>query len=149
MTGARFRGVATTLVVLSSVATLSTGVAAASRPIALKARLLSVSDLPAGWAATYSEGSSRGPCGLSVFRTKTKHGHRATVTFADGSTTQLEEGLATGRGELERWKSLGHNLSTCHQTSFSDNGKTAKLTIGAMSFPKVSRTSKAFAMTVT
>lgn len=136
-------------VTVAAIVLIATPLSAGASGSKLNTKLLTVSELPAGWSATYSGSSAPGPCGLSVFRASTKAGKRATASFADGSSTALEEGLATGSGELKRWRTLSHNLSTCHQTSLTEQGKMAKLTIGAMSFPKVSRTSRAFALTLT
>lgn len=131
------------------VATVITGSMLPAGAASLKGRLLTLSDMPTGWTVTESSGASAAasiPC-LSGFHEPTKHGTRRTVSYVNGSTTEFEEGLATGPGELARWRKLHHNLSACHHVTVTDQGKSLGLTIAPMSFPSVSRTSSAYSMT--
>jgi len=69
------------------------------------------------------------------------------VTFKNNRTTLLNEQLATGKGEVARLHLLDRALRTCHGATLTDKGKKIHLSIGQMSFPKISRTSAAFSLT--
>jgi hypothetical protein len=116
----------------------------------VKSRLLTVTNLPTGWSRTYQPqsggGLSTSPC-FSALKTPVKHGKKASVTFKNGQTTQLDELLATGKGEEARLHLLNRTLRACHGATLTAHGKTIHLSIGQMSFPKVARTSNAFSLT--
>ncbi len=113
----------------------------------LKSRMLALSELPTGWTVTHggAGGVASNSC-LSAFHKASRHGKRATVSYANGTTTFLEEGLATGPGELGRLHVLNRALKRCHGVTLAGHGKKLHLSISRMSFPKVSRTSVAVSM---
>ena len=125
--------------------------AGASQPgTSLRGKVLSVSDLPAGWSVGHtSKGTATDRGCFHAFSIKPPAGTRAKVAFAGASTTFLGETLATGHIEVTRWTDLTDQLKDCEPFTFTAGGKTAKVSVGAMSFPKVGKQSMAYAMTIT
>jgi hypothetical protein len=122
----------------------------------VKHKLLSVSDLPAGWSVQKGNsgggsGSNLGGCfkGLS----STKHGvHgvvRAEVGFVDGMLPAAAETLEQGSTAAARYASFVHTLSKCSTISFTANGIKVNGTVGALSVPNVGTASTAYAINFT
>lgn len=132
--------------------TMAPGAAGASTPTQkqLKAKVLSVSNLPAGWSVNNSSSSSSGDQGcLSDVRNPPKHELKATASFAQGTAPILDEVLGAGPGSKATYSRLNRVLSSCKTYTVSDNGQSETVHIGAMSFPPVGQQSSAFALTLT
>jgi hypothetical protein len=144
---------ASTLAVVGALTlgTMSSVQAGASQPgTSLRGKVLSVSDLPAGWSVGHtSKGTATDRGCFHAFSITPPAGTRAKVAFAGASTTFLGETLATGHIEVTRWTDLTDQLKDCEPFTFTAAGKTAKVSVGAMSFPKVGKQSMAYAMTIT
>jgi hypothetical protein len=113
----------------------------------VKAKLLSLSDMPTGWSVdnSTSGGVTTSNC-LHALKTSTKAVVRASVSYQNGSTPAMQEVLEVGRGASARYKEFNRELSGCKAISFTSQGQTISGTVGAMSFPKVGSRSKAFAI---
>ncbi len=119
---------------------------------ALSARLLSVSDLPAGWSQTPVNNSavqSSSPCFPSTSTSPAGWTH-ADVAFVAGSATpSLSEVLATGPQPGQIWQRLNATLGGCHSATLSVAGSKAAVSIAPLSFPRVGEASAAYAWTFT
>lgn len=129
--------------------TAGTAVAAPAKSSPLRSRLLSLSDLPTGWAVTNKPGGggglSKSPC-LSKLHKAPKGGQTATVSFdSNGTLPLLGETLKTlpNKAALKAWAAASKALAGCKTLSLTDNGKTIHGTSGAMSFPKEGSASSA------
>jgi hypothetical protein len=117
----------------------------------LKSRLLSVTDLPTGWTVTYHTGHSKGGgvsssrC-LSGFPKGPTHFKKARISFTQRQTTVLGENIATGHGVLALLHLFNRQVRACHGVTLKNTGKTLHMTIAPMSFPKISPTSNAYAL---
>lgn len=131
---------------------LASGVTGATTPTKaqLKAKVLSISNLPAGWSVDNSSptGSSDQGC-LSDVRNPPKHELKASVSFAQGNAPILNEVLGAGPGSKATYSKLNRVLSSCKTYTVTDNGQSETVHVGAMSFPSVGQQSSAYALTLT
>jgi hypothetical protein len=144
--GSRF----VTLSVLVAVAVASMTIPAdAASP---KARPLSLRDMPHGWAVTQLARTAKNQGCLSHFDRPTRHGVVRSVFYKRGKSAELDEVLATGPGEFNRWRKLRHQLSTCHTLTVvnrMENGPSrVALVASPVTFPAVSATSDAYHATM-
>jgi hypothetical protein len=141
--------VAWILVSLSAIAGfgIATPVSAVTKA-QLSARVLSLSNMPTGWSVSHSSQSSNTiPC-LDVLKSPVKHGQKTSVDYEDGSLPALQEVVAAGQGEDNRYRLLNKTLAKCGSFSFSSDGQKVTGNIGAMSFPAVAKHSSAYAITL-
>jgi hypothetical protein len=116
----------------------------------LKAKVLSISNLPAGWSVNNSSSTGSGDQGcLSDVRNPPKHGLKASASFAQGNAPILGEVLGAGPGSKATYSTLNRVLSSCKTYTITDNGQSETVHIGAMSFPSVGQQSSAYALTLT
>jgi hypothetical protein len=115
----------------------------------VKARALSLSNMPTGWSVDNSANSSSNgiPC-LKPLKTPAKKEAKITVSYADGSLPAVQEVVAAGPGESSRYKALNHALAKCKTFSYSTGGQKISGNIGAMSFPAVGSHSSAYAISI-
>jgi hypothetical protein len=113
----------------------------------VKAKLLSLGDMPTGWSVDNSSsgGVTTSNC-LHVLKTSTKSVVRTSVSYVNSHTPAMQEVLEAGRGASARYKEFNKELSGCKKISFTSQGQTISGTVGAMSFPKVGSQSNAFAI---
>ncbi len=144
-------GASTVLAVTALGAAISAPAGASpSKAGSLQAHVLSVSDLPAGWSVDSTPTSTPTDQGcFDALAVKPPVGTRVRVDFKEGSTTFLGETLAKGNVEVTRWTELNNELRHCHSYTATATGKAAKVSVGAMSFPKIGTRSNAYAVTVT
>lgn len=136
--------------ILSVIAALTIlSVPAAASP-SVDSRLLSITDMPAGWSVTHhpSKGVTSVAC-LSGLNKAPHGGQEASAAFSKGGLPVVGEKLATGGQTQKRWFKLIQKLQACRTFSYSTTGKTESGTIGAESFPRVGTISKAFVVTLT
>jgi hypothetical protein len=113
----------------------------------LKAKALSLSNLPTGWSVDNSSNNSSGPTsGCLAGLKRIGHGTKVTVSFENGQLPVLEELLANGRGELAAYNQLNHILAGCKHFTSTSNGQSVTYTVGAMSFPSVGSHSSAYSV---
>jgi hypothetical protein len=137
------------LLVASTLLSAGTASAAGSKPNA-RSKLLSVSDLPAGWSVNHSSTSgSAGSSCLAALKSPPKGGSRATASFADhGSFPVLSEVLATGSNESARWSTVNKHLAECKSITLGSGTGSYKASLAATSFPTMGKQSAAYALTV-
>jgi pimeloyl-ACP methyl ester carboxylesterase len=113
----------------------------------VKARLLSVSDLPAGWSSIALKAASAQPtvsCLAGMPATMTGL-TSATAAFVQGSgVPSFGEVLATGPQAAARWARLDQAMAACHSTTLAISGVTTPVTIKPFAFPQVGRASSAY-----
>jgi hypothetical protein len=112
--------------------------------------LLSVNDLPTGWAVDNSPSSGGGISGCQGFEaTNSKETSKAQIAFdQSGGLPELEESLGgfTSADVATLYQQGVTALNACKTFSFQDNGQTIQASLGAMSFPQVGAESKAYTM---
>jgi pimeloyl-ACP methyl ester carboxylesterase len=114
-------------------------------------RLLTASDLPAGWTVVASQPSTldlpKSKC-LSGLPTKsTANITSASVSFAERSGLPgLGEYLATGATIMSGYARSVRALATCHSLTFTQNKKTIQATISPIPLPVVGSASAAYSL---
>ncbi len=140
------------LLVLAITACLTSACGSSSPASTLQARLLSLADLPAGWAAAPANSDSTqtsAPC-LSSVSGNAQAGTYATAAFVEGtSVPSLGEELSSGPHAQQRWQTLNRDLAGCRTATITIAGKKVTASIAPLSFPRVGTTSAAFAWTLT
>jgi hypothetical protein len=120
----------------------------------VKAHLLALTDLPAGWSVnnTSSKGSglATSRCLASLKKHKGQKTVQATASYEQNSNLPvLEELLAAGPGVNATYTKVAKALAKCKAVTLKANGKTLHGTIGQMSFPKVGERSSAYSLGLT
>lgn len=117
----------------------------------LKPLLLSIDQMPTGWAA-YSSGSSHGVgCLHNVLEPKgIKQTAKASVEFDDsGSVPEVGEVLATFGNAKVAYQKVVSNLQGCKRLNGTADGQKFSGTVGQASFPRYGNASAAFEATFT
>jgi pimeloyl-ACP methyl ester carboxylesterase len=150
--GATARGVlVASLAVLVTIGVAS--IAPALPELHIKARLLTLSDLPPGWHSQPSTATdldlASTPC-LRGLRTKSAAGaKRATSSFVEGSgLPALAESLSTGGTGAGFERAVGA-LARCHSLTLTVDGKHVKARITKIALPVQGTSSYAFSLTLT
>jgi len=134
---------------------LLAGIAPASATTAektVRSKLLSRSNLPAGWTLSNVPASNKGvsgPCAVAL-NPKPQPGLTvARVAFTDrGSPPLLAEELALGKRVRARYKYVNAVLETCKSLTFSIAGMQEKGTVRPLSFREVGSSSSAYRVTI-
>jgi hypothetical protein len=141
-----------TLIVALTVGLSLSSTAGAVSKSTVKARLLTVTDLPPGWTvANTGNGSAGGgaptnSC-LSGVHRPPKGSKKATVTFErEGTVPFLAELLATGRCMLDQYRKILTAVAKCKSLRITDSGKRISASMGQMSFPRLGTTSIAYSL---
>jgi hypothetical protein len=116
----------------------------------LRSKLLSLSDLPAGWTVHNSSGTSSNVtsgCLLGV-KHAPKNETKAAATFEDGQAF-FDEGIVGGRDAATAYNRLNLVLTRCTHFTATSDGLTFRATVGRTSFPAVGDESSAFEVTLT
>jgi hypothetical protein len=119
-----------------------------------KAKLLKLSDLPSGWSVNNakpdSSGGLEGSSCLSGLKTTPSGGNKASASFTEGQEPELNEVLAVGPNEIQRYRKLNKALASCRSITVSTGGlNSAKGTVGAMSFPTIGKQTHAYSIQFT
>lgn len=136
-----------------STAAASPSAAASTASTDLKAALLTVTDLPAGWSTYQTSNENDGPASCPALNNGPwkKLPQSADADFSQGQTGPfLLEELASGGSDKvsAALQSFANATSTCsHFTGKSDSG-TLDFTLAALSFPKYADATYAFALTI-
>ena len=140
------------LAVLTATAALTAGCGGPSTVGTLQGRLLSVTDLPAGWSAVPANPKSVqtiAPC-LSSLPANPKGYTFARAGFVEGtSIPSFGEVLATGPQAQRMWQSLARALARCQTATITIAGEKARATIQPLPFPRVASTTDAYAWAFT
>jgi pimeloyl-ACP methyl ester carboxylesterase len=119
----------------------------------LQGRLLTTTDLPAGWSAVATSPSTTRLMGtgcLSDLPACPKGLKYATVGFVDGvSIPTLGEVLASGPQVGRTWSSLDTALARCRTATLLVAGQKVKSTVRPLSLPRVGSSSTAYAWAFT
>jgi hypothetical protein len=120
----------------------------------IRAKVLSLSNMPTGWSVDNSGGgttSDIGGClkGLEAIKKRAKGIVRESVAYQDGTVPLLQEIIEAGPGAVARYRKFNAILLGCKAISFSASGSKVTGTVGAMSFPKVGDSSSAYAVNLT
>ena len=111
-----------------------------------KSKLLTLSDLPAGWSAIP-------PKSVAVLRSACLHGITApvkhltedVVSYENAQATgQIIESLATGSGSSAHYRAVNNALNRCTDLKLSSGHDPSTGAIGAMSFQQVGNHSEAY-----
>ena len=102
----------------------------------LKARLISVSDLPTGWSVNNGTHITNAGCLLPIFRDP--HLTAAKSHFLkSGGLPEMDEEVATSRSPAKTFAANVKRLSACHSVAVTSQGQTVNETVGQLSSPKV------------
>ena len=123
--------------------------ASASTPN-LSAKLLSIGQMPTGWAV-YNEPSNGLGCLANILEPKgIKQTASASVEFENnGSVPAVVERLSTFANATTAYQKIVANLAGCKHLSGTTNGQKFSGTVGQASFPHYGNASAAFEATFT
>jgi pimeloyl-ACP methyl ester carboxylesterase len=149
----RCRVAALVPVLLASMGVLLSGCGGSSTAGRLRGRLLAVTDLPAGWSAAANSNNAvklaSAPC-LSGIAEKRKGWIYQTSGFVEGkSIPNVGEVLASGAQVGQAWKRFGDALAGCRSATLVLSGTKVEATIHPLAFPRVGRSSSAYAWAFT
>jgi pimeloyl-ACP methyl ester carboxylesterase len=139
----------------------TTGQAATLNP-ALRSRLLSVADLPAGWSVAPVTGIkgqqvTTSPCGAALVAVLDPPGlpesqigpPYATASFVEGTALpNLRETLANGAQAQETWHSFDATLAGCRTATFVYQGTKVGATGGPLAVARLGLNSSAYVWTI-
>jgi len=111
----------------------------------LETRLLSVSDLPAGWSSVTVKPASapRLTC-LGGLPETTAGLTTALASFGQGpAVPTFGEVLGTGTQAAARWARLEAAMASCHSSTLTISGQQMAVTIKPLAFPRVGKASSA------
>ena len=119
----------------------------------LQARLLSVSDLPAGWSSvplkTSAFEQTSASCLAGVPRRATA-ATEAEAAFVQGSSIPtFGEDLTTGAQQAARWARLDQAMADCRSATITVAGQKTPLAMTTFAFPRVGKASSAYRWTFT
>jgi hypothetical protein len=125
--------------------------AGANGPV--KARLLTVTELPAGWsvlkASAQSAGLTNNKCLGGLIKTA-KHLSTASAAFEDHSLAPiLAELLATGHGAVAKYEVAKKDLAACRSLSMKAEGVKLSGRLTPLTFPTVGTASVAYSAALT
>jgi hypothetical protein len=125
---------------------------ASSAQAQLRAKALTLSDMPSGWSVDNSSsgGLSNATGCLSKLQSQSKPSKgivQAKADYTDGNAPALEETLLAGSAAAKHYAALIKVLNSCKTVSFNASGTEVTGSAGAMSFPTVGTASSAYAFT--
>jgi hypothetical protein len=117
----------------------------------LKAKTLSLSDMPSGWSVDNSASSNPDNltgcfARLQAFNHPVKGIVRAKVNYANGNAPLLQETLISGKGAIKQYAKYVAVMNSCKTVSITTSGATATGSVGALSLPTLGDGSKAYAI---
>ena len=123
--------------------------ASASTPN-LSAKLLSIGQMPTGWAVNNTPGNGLG-CLAKILEPKAvKQTASVSVEFEDnGNVPEVSESLATFANAKTGYQKIVANLTTCKRLSGTTGGQKFSGSVGQASFPHYGNASAAFEATFT
>lgn len=138
---------------LAAMAVLGSGCGGASAGNSLSSRLLSASNLPAGWKAAPASSKdvqlASSPC-FSALPKKPKGWTYRTASFVDGtSIPNLGEVLAQGPQAQQTWQRMESALAACRTATLLLAGTKVRAAVQPLAFPQVGQRSSAYAWTFT
>jgi pimeloyl-ACP methyl ester carboxylesterase len=119
----------------------------------LRARVLSVSDLSAGWSSAPLKTSALVQTSASCLAGVPRHPTAATeaeAAFIQGpSIPTFGEALTTGTQQAARWARLDQAMADCRSATITVAGQKTPLAITTFAFPRVGKASSAYLWTFT
>ncbi len=118
----------------------------------LKAKTLSLSDMPSGWSVAHIPSNSLTALTgclseVKAFNQQQKGVPRVRVDYIDGSAPPLlQDTLISDKGVAKQYDQAIALMNTCKAVSYEASGTKVTGSIGAMSFPTVGDVTKAFAV---
>jgi hypothetical protein len=145
----RHRATIPTLFLLVLWAFLASGCGGSGAAARLRSRLLSVGDLPAGWAGAaapgYATRLTSTPC-LSGLANRSRGWTYRTAGFVEGkSIPNLGEALASGARVEQVWNGFDRALSACRSAALVLGGTRVKATVHRLTLASFGRSSSAYA----
>ncbi len=147
--------VATVAALVLCVSVLATGTASASTTTTeamVRGKLLSLSNLPAGWTLTNVPATNKGysgPCAAALSPKPRPGLAEAYVAFTDrGRSPLLGEKVVFGKAVTNRYNYVNAVLKSCKYLTFALGGIDEKGTVDPLSFPKLGSSSSAYTITV-
>lgn len=138
---------------LAVAALLTAGCAGTSASSSLRARLLTVADLPAGWSAAATNPQTVQLSGSRCFTSLSGHPKGLayeTAAFVQGtSIPNVGEVLATGPQVRATWQRLNRSLADCSAATLSIAGKKVRASIRPLTLPVSAPASAAYTWTFT
>ena len=117
----------------------------------MRARLLSVSDLPAGWSSvplkTSALKQTSASCLAAVHSSMTGVTEEEAAFVQGSSVPSFGEALATGPEAAAHWARLDQAMAGCRSATLTVAGQKTPLTIKPLAFPAVGTASAAYAWT--
>ncbi len=136
------------VLLVGAVGLLASGCGASSTNSALQARLLSSSDLPAGWAAAPSTANHLAVKGTSCLANLPAHPKGftyASASFVEGTAVPtFSETLSQGKAAARTWRRLQHDLKSCRTADLVIGGKTYRSTVHPLALPRIGTASAAY-----
>ena len=137
------------------VCVLSAGIASASTTATeamIRGKLLSLSDLPAGWTLANVPATNKGysgPCAAALSPKPRPGLTEAYVAFTDrGRSPLLGEKVVIGKAATARYDHVNAILKSCKFLTFALGGTNERGTVDPLSFPKLGSSSSAYTITV-
>ena len=114
--------------------------------LTVPSRLLSATELPAGWAKVPLSTSGL-PAGTCLYITSLVPANQEAQFHARGKDgyTVLAELLATGKAQAARWQQLRSKLATCRGFAYTVGKKTITVKVSPLSFSRIGTSSSAYA----
>ncbi len=114
--------------------------------LTVSSRLLSATELPAGWtqARLSTSGLPEGTC-LYVTSLVPANQEAQFHSKGKGGFTVLAELLATGKAQAARWQQLRSKLATCRGFAYAVGKKTITVKVVPLSFSRIGTSSSAYA----
>ena len=147
--------VATVAALVLCVSVLATGTVSASTTTTeamVRGKLLSLSNLPAGWTLTNVPATNKGysgPCAAALSPKPRPGLAEAYVAFTDrGRSPLLGEKVVFGKAVTNRYNYVNAVLKSCKYLTFALGGIDEKGTVDPLSFPKLGSSSSAYTITV-
>jgi hypothetical protein len=124
---------------------------AITRHPSAKSKLLTISEMPAGWRIDNSSSNAGGIGGtkcLAGLNKANKTPGQAEVSFDDGAgVPSVGEILGSGKKLVRAFSEIAVHLKECKTLTLKENGANVSGTIGALSFPTMGAKSWAFQIT--
>lgn len=144
--------VVATFVIIGSIVTGATQ-ASAVTSAQLKAKVLSLSNMPAGWIVDNAGGGNVTYTGCMKVLHAPQKGVEGVATaealYADGSARAFGEFLVGGRGASARFQEVNRVFGHCKEIDGTVGGVRVTGSVDAMSFPAVGSASSAYSASVT
>jgi hypothetical protein len=140
---------------IASALSLLVGLPAAAGGISkseVQSKALSLSNMPTGWSVDNSAASGGLSSGsgclsaLAALKKPAKSVIKSEVYYTDGTLPSLQETVEAGNGAADRYAKYLKTLNHCTTLSFSAGGQKVTGTVGAMSFPPIGNSSRAYAI---